>query len=87
MEKLRSDHANTHGVIYSVGYLLLGTISAALSVYFYPFIFGGAGVLLGILATRDFRKAGFAVLFASVVCMTVGLLLESILPGWVRLRF
>ena len=64
-------HAGTAALIS------LGWISAILSVFIYPFIFGFLGVLSGVLASKYESSAGLPLVVASIVLMSVGLMFGS----------
>jgi len=61
----------------SVVLILLGWISAIMSVFIYPFIFGFLGVLSGVLASKYESSAGLPLVVASIVLMSVGLMFGS----------
>jgi hypothetical protein len=51
-----------------------GWISAVLSLFIYPFVFGMIGVVSGILATKNNKsRLGVYLVVASIVLMGVGL--------------
>lgn len=65
-------------------YMTLGWVSAALSLFRLPFIFGVFGVIMGILATRDGSKAGLALIIGSMALMAIGLLFNGVLYNNLR---
>jgi hypothetical protein len=72
-----------HNVNVKKGILLLaGWISAVLSLFIYPFVFGMLGVVSGILATKNNKsRIGVYLVVASIVLMGVGLVFSTkILP-------
>ena len=58
----------------SVVLILLGWISAIMSVFIYPFIFGFLGVLSGVLVSKYRSNAGLPLVVASILLMSVGLM-------------
>lgn len=64
-----------HNVDLRKGFILLGGwISAVLSLFIYPFVFGMVGVISGILATKDEKsRVGVLLVISSIVLMGVGL--------------
>lgn len=59
--------------------LITGWISAVMSLFAYPFIFGASGVIMGILSTRKNNRAGLILITTSMAFMTAGLLLDDVL--------
>lgn len=63
-------------------FLFLGWLSALLSLFFYPFVFGMIGVISGILATKNNKsRLGVYLVVASIVLMGLGLAFSSKLIG------
>ena len=62
--------------------LLSGWVSATLSLFIYPFVFGMLGVVCGILATKNNKsRIGVYLVVSSIIFMGVGLALSTkILP-------
>jgi len=62
--------------------LLAGWVSAVLSLFIYPFVFGMLGVVSGILATKNNKsRIGVYLVVSSIVLMGVGLVFSTkILP-------
>ena len=59
-------------------YLFTGWLSAILSLFFYPFVFGMIGVILGILSTKNNKsRIGVFLVVASIVMMGLGLAFSS----------
>ncbi len=55
-------------------YLFMGWLSAILSLFFYPFVFGMVGVISGILATKNNKsRIGVYLVVTSIVLMGLGL--------------
>lgn len=65
-------------------FLTIGWISAILSLFIYPFIFGVLGVIMGILATKGGSRAGLPVIIASIVFMGIGLLFSGVILNYTR---
>lgn len=61
------------------GLLLLGGwISAVLSLFVYPFVFGMLGVIMGILATKNNKsRIGLYLIVSAILLMGVGLAFSS----------
>lgn len=68
----------------NVWFLILGWIFAVLSLFIYPFVFGVAGVILGILATKGGSKAGLPVIIASIILMGIGLIFSGVILNYTR---
>lgn len=64
--------------------IALGWICAIASLFFYPFIFGVAGVVMGILATKNGGKAGIAVIIANIVLMGIGLIYSGVIINYTK---
>ena len=59
-------------------YLFTGWLSAILSLFFYPFVFGMIGVISGILSTKNNKsRIGVFLVVASIVLMGLGLAFSS----------
>ncbi|MCR4435023.1 MAG: hypothetical protein QHH06_06545 [Clostridiales bacterium] len=65
-------------------FLAIGWISAILSLFIYPPIFGVLGVIMGILSTKGGSRAGLAVIVASIVLMGIGLIYSGVLLNYLR---
>jgi hypothetical protein len=64
--------------------LVIGWISAIISLIKFPFIFGVLGVIMGILATKNGSKGGLPLIMASMILMAAGLFLNNIIFGYLR---
>ncbi len=74
---------SNQNVSFKKGMLLLsGWVSAILSLFIYPFVFGMLGVVCGILATKNNKsRIGVYLVVSSIVFMGVGLAFSTkILP-------
>lgn len=74
--KIMSVHEiSQHNVDFKKGFILLGGwISAVLSLFIYPFVFGMVGVISGILAAKDEKsRVGVMLVTASILLMGAGL--------------
>ncbi len=59
-------------------FLFIGWMSAILSLFFYPFVFGMIGVISGILATKNNKsRLGVFLVVTSIVLMGLGLAFSS----------
>ncbi|NLP12903.1 MAG: hypothetical protein GX383_00110 [Clostridium sp.] len=68
----------------SVALLVLGWISAILSLFVYPFIFGVVGVIMGILATKNGRRTGLPLIVSSIILMGIGLMFSGVIMNYTR---
>ncbi|MEN2775453.1 hypothetical protein [Acetivibrio clariflavus] len=55
----------------------IGIISAIMSLFVYPFIFGFIGVIMGILSTKNGSRTGLFVIVASIILMGIGLIFSG----------
>lgn len=55
----------------------IGIISAIVSLFAYPFIFGFIGVIMGILSTKDGSRTGLFIIVASIILMGIGLIFSG----------
>lgn len=62
----------------------IGWISAILSLFFYPFIFGVIGVIMGILATKGGSRGGIPLIVASIVLMGTGFMFSGVILNYTR---
>jgi len=65
-------------------FIVLGWISAILSLLAYPFIFGVVGVIMGILAAKNGSRAGLPLIVVSIILMSVGLIYSGVIMNYVR---
>lgn len=69
-------------------FLVLGGISAFLSMFFYPFVFGMLGVISGILATKNNKsRIGVFLVMSSIVLMGIGLAFSNKILYFVKVLF
>lgn len=66
-------------------FLIPGWICAAASLVFYPFLFGTAGVILGILSSKNRSRIGVALILTSIVLMGIGLMFSNVLRNHIGL--
>ena len=59
--------------------LVIGWVSAIISLIKFPFIFGVLGVIMGILATKRGSKGGLPLIMASMILMAAGLFFNNII--------
>lgn len=58
--------------------LLAGWVSAVLSLFIYPFVFGMLGVIAGILATKNNKsRIGVYLVVVSILLMGIGLVFST----------
>ena len=65
-------------------FIVLGWISAVMSLFLYPFIFGVLGIILGILSTKDGSRAGIALIVGSIILMGIGLIFSGVIMNYAR---
>lgn len=68
----------------SMLFLIIGWISAIISVVRYPFIFGVIGVVMGILATRRGSRVGLGLIMSSIILMATGLIFGEVFFNYLR---
>jgi hypothetical protein len=79
------DNARSVPISRSSGlFVSIGWISAIISVFGYPFIFGVVGVIMGILATKQGSKSGLAVIVGSIVLMGIGLIFSGTIMNYTK---
>lgn len=65
-------------------YLVIGWIAAIASLVRYPFIFGVVGVIMGILVSKNGRRAGMPLIVASIILMAIGLIFSGVFFNYLR---
>lgn len=65
-------------------FITIGWISAILSLFIYPFIFGVLGVIMGIISTKGGSRAGLSVIVASIIAMGIGLIYGPVILNYTR---
>lgn len=65
-------------------FIAIGWISAIISIFGYPFIFGVVGVIMGILATKQGSKAGLGLIVGSIVLMGIGLVFSATIMNYTK---
>lgn len=58
----------------SLLYLVIGWISAILSLITYPFIFGIVGIIMGVLSTKNQSRGGLPLIIGTLLLMSIGLM-------------
>ncbi|TYQ16850.1 UNVERIFIED_CONTAM: hypothetical protein Cloal_3425 [Acetivibrio alkalicellulosi] len=81
MERINSQDRATAG---NVVLIIIGWISAIMSLFMYPFIFGFLGVVMGIMATKSGSRAGLSVIVASIILMATGLIFSGAILNYTR---
>lgn len=79
-QKVTEEHEHnfkTDGNAHSNSILLLtlGWLSAAVSIFFIPTVFGGTGVALGFVERRVNTTQGTILIIASIVCGILGVII------------
>ncbi|HHW32042.1 MAG TPA: hypothetical protein GXX20_10290 [Clostridiaceae bacterium] len=64
--------------------IVVGWISAILSLFIYPFIFGLVGVICGILSTKSGSRTGLALIVTSIIFMAIGLIYSGVILNYTR---
>lgn len=73
------------GVARGTGFFVaIGFISAIVSLFAYPFIFGVVGVIMGILSTKKGSRVGLFVIVTSIVLMGIGLIFSGVIMNYTR---
>lgn len=62
----------------SMVFLVIGWISAVISLVRFPFVFGVLGVVMGILATKKGSRAGLGLIMSSIILMAIGLIFGGV---------
>ena len=62
----------------SMAFLVIGWISAIISLVRYPFIFGVLGVVMGVLATKRGSRVGLGLIMTSIILMAIGLIFGGV---------
>ena len=65
-------------------YLVLGWIAAIASLIRYPFIFGVVAVVLGVLVSKNGKRAGMYLIVASIILMAVGLIFSDVFYNYLK---
>ncbi len=77
--------SNHYESLKRVVFLFMGWLSAILSLFFYPFVFGMIGVISGILATKNNKsRIGVLLVVSSIVMMGFGLAFSKVLVALAR---
>lgn len=77
--------ARTEKIRSALPYLVLGWISAVVSLFVYSFVFGILGVAMGIISTKKENRAGTTLIVGSIIMMTIGLIYGGVLVTYLRL--
>lgn len=79
---------NTRAAGRGSGVLLtIGWVSAIISLFRAPFIFGVVGVIMGILATKNGSRAGLALIITSIALMAIGLFFNGVFYNYISRVF
>lgn len=77
--------SNHYEGLKRAAFLFMGWLSAILSLFFYPFVFGMIGVISGILATKNNKsRIGVLLVVSSIVMMGFGLAFSKVMVALVR---
>lgn len=68
----------------NMAFLVIGWISAIISLVRYPFIFGVLGVVMGILATKRGSRVGLGLIMTSIIFMAIGLIFGGVFFNYLR---
>lgn len=69
-------------VAKTVSLLVIGWISAIVSIFVYPFIFGPFGVVMGIIGSKNGSRAGVVLIMASIATMFIGVLFGGVILNY-----
>ena len=64
--------------------LIIGWVSAVLSLIAYPFIFGIVGVVMGVLSAKSQSRGGLPLIVGSIVLMGIGLIYSGVIMNYIR---
>jgi len=76
-----SDSVSTAGRT-GVFLLVIGWISAIISLIRYPFVFGVIGVIMGVISSKNGGKSTLALIVTSIICMALGLMFNGVLYNY-----
>lgn len=82
INKMRGTHSRA--AKSSMLLLIIGWISAVLSLFIYPFIFGVVGVIMGILSSKNGSRTSVPLIVASIVLMGIGLIFSGVIMNYTR---
>lgn len=82
INKMSEKHSESSGS--RVLLLTIGWISALLTLFIYPFIFGVIGVIMGILASKNGSRSGVPLIVASIILMGIGLIFSGVIMNYTR---
>ncbi|MCX7841545.1 MAG: hypothetical protein N2489_00530 [Clostridia bacterium] len=63
--------------------MILGWICAILSLFIYPFAFGLAGVIFGIVSAKNGSRSGLALIVSSIIFMGIGLIMSEVFLNYI----
>ncbi len=64
--------------------ITIGWISAIISLFMFPLIFGVGGVVMGILSSKSGSRSGVALIAASIILMAIGLMFSGVILNYTR---
>ena len=65
-------------------YLIVGWLAAIISLVLYPFVFGVVGVIMGILVSKNGKRAGLPLIVASIILMAIGLIFSGVFYNYLK---
>lgn len=68
----------------NVFFLIIGWISAIVSLVRLPMLFGVLGVIMGILSTKNGSRAGLSLIITSIALMAIGLIFNGVIYNYLR---
>lgn len=68
----------------NVFYLVVGWLAAIVSLVKYPFIFGVIGVIMGVLVSKNGKRAGMPLIVASIILMAIGLIFSGVFYNYLK---
>ena len=85
MERVSQNGSISRSRTKGIGiYLVVGWISAIVSLVKYPFIFGVIGVIMGILVSKNGNRSGMPLIVASIIMMAVGLIFSGVILNYLK---
>lgn len=79
-DKKRSAASKT-GIILTTA---AGWAAAVISLVIYPFVFGAAAIILGILISKKGSRAGMPLIAASLLLMAAGLMFNNAIYDYLK---
>lgn len=65
-------------------FLVVGWLSAIVSLVVYPFVFGVVGIIMGVLVSKNGKRAGMPLIVASIILMAIGLIFSGVFFNYLK---